>query len=65
MVFPLPVDVDGFRFSTEVTVRFAETDAQGVAHNAVYLVWYEVARVDYLARFDGATPASARAASRL
>lgn len=53
MVFPLPVDVDGFRFSTEVTVRFAETDAQGVAHNAVYLVWYEVARVDYLARFDG------------
>src|SRR5439155_1033370 len=30
-------------FSTEVTVRFAETDAQGVAHNANYLVWYEVA----------------------
>jgi len=43
--------VDGFRFSTEVSVRFAETDAQGVAHNAVYLVWYEVARIDYLARF--------------
>ena len=40
--------MDGFRFSTEVTVRFAETDAQGVAHNAVYLVWFEVARVDYL-----------------
>ena len=24
-----------------------------MAHNAAYLVWFEVARVDYLARFDG------------
>ena len=39
-----------FRFATDVRVRFAETDAQGVAHNAAYLVWFEVARVDYLAR---------------
>jgi acyl-CoA thioester hydrolase len=45
--------VDGFRFSTEVVVRFAETDAQGVAHNAAYLVWLEVARIAYLARFRG------------
>jgi len=43
--------VTDFRFSTDVTVRFAETDAQGVAHNAAYLVWFEVARIDYLARF--------------
>jgi acyl-CoA thioester hydrolase len=42
-----------FRFATEVRVRFAETDAQGVAHHAAYLVWFEVARVDYLARFRG------------
>jgi acyl-CoA thioester hydrolase len=34
-------------------VRFAETDAQGIANNAVYLVWFEVARVAYLARFRG------------
>jgi acyl-CoA thioester hydrolase len=34
-------------------VRFAETDAQGIANNAEYLVWFEVARVDYLARFRG------------
>ena len=40
-----------FGFSTEVRVRFAETDAQGIAHHAVYLVWFEVARIDYLARF--------------
>jgi acyl-CoA thioester hydrolase len=45
--------VEGFRFSTEFSVRFAETDAQGVAHNAAYLVWYEVARIEYLARFRG------------
>ena len=42
-----------FGFSTDVTVRFAETDAQGIAHHAVYLVWFEVARIDYLARFGG------------
>jgi acyl-CoA thioester hydrolase len=49
--------VDGFRFETEVRVRFAETDAQGVAHNAAYLVWFEVARVDYLAAHAGGYPA--------
>ena len=42
-----------FPLVTEVRVRFAETDAQGVAHNAAYLVWFEVARVDYLAEFAG------------
>ena len=49
--------MEGFAFSTEVAVRFAETDAQGVAHHAVYLVWFEQARVDYLDRFDGGYPA--------
>jgi acyl-CoA thioester hydrolase len=39
-----------------VRVRFAETDAQGVAHNSVYLVWFELARIDYLARFRGGYP---------
>ena len=45
--------VDGFRFSTDLSVRFSETDAQGIANNAVYLNWFEVARVAYLARFPG------------
>lgn len=45
--------MEGFRFHTDVSVRFAETDAQGIAHHASYLVWFEVARVDYLARFRG------------
>jgi acyl-CoA thioester hydrolase len=45
-----------FGFSTEVKVRFAETDAQGIAHHAIYLVWFEVARIEYLARFRGGYP---------
>jgi acyl-CoA thioester hydrolase len=47
---------EGYAFSTEVRVRFAETDAQGIAHHAAYLVWFEVTRVDYLDRFDGGYP---------
>lgn len=45
--------MDGFSFSTEVRVRFAETDAQGVAHHAAFVVWLEVARVEYLERHAG------------
>jgi acyl-CoA thioester hydrolase len=45
--------VHGFSFATEVRVRFAETDAQGIAHNSNYFVWFEVARVDYLERYAG------------
>jgi acyl-CoA thioester hydrolase len=49
--------VEGFRFSTELKARFAETDAQGIVHNSVYLVWFEVARVEYLERHCGGYPA--------
>jgi acyl-CoA thioester hydrolase len=45
--------VAGFAFSTEIKVRFAETDAQGIAHHASFLVWLEVARVEYLERYAG------------
>jgi acyl-CoA thioester hydrolase len=43
----------GFNFATDLTVRFSETDAQGIANNSVYLNWFEVARIAYLARFPG------------
>ena len=43
----------GYPFSTRVRVRFADTDAQGVAHNTAYLVWFEVARVEYLRTYAG------------
>ena len=45
--------MEGFSFSTRVRVRFADTDAQGIAHNAAYPVWFEVARVEYLRAFAG------------
>jgi acyl-CoA thioester hydrolase len=45
--------VEGFGFSTEISVRFAETDAQGIAHHASFLVWCEVARIEWLALHAG------------
>ena len=44
-------------FSHVVRVRFAETDAQGIAHHASYLVWFEEARVALLAAVAGGYPA--------
>jgi len=45
--------VEGFSFSTDVQVRFAETDAQGIAHHASFVVWLEVARVAWLDMYAG------------
>jgi acyl-CoA thioester hydrolase len=45
--------VEGFPFSTEIRVRFAETDAQGIAHHASFVVYLEVARVEYLEAYAG------------
>ena len=44
---------EGFHSSYDVRVRFAETDAQGIAHHASFVVWLEVARVAYLAEHAG------------
>ena len=43
----------GFTFKADVRVRFAETDAQGIAHNSNYFVWFEVARVEHLEQTAG------------
>ena len=45
--------MEGFAFASAIRVRFAETDAQGVAHNSNYFVWFEVARVEFLERYAG------------
>ena len=45
--------MEGFTSFTDVRVRFAETDAQGIAHHASFVVWLEVARVAYLAAHAG------------
>jgi acyl-CoA thioester hydrolase len=49
--------ISDFRFSTDIRVRFAETDAQGIAHNSNYLIWFELARVAYLEEYTGGYPA--------
>lgn len=33
--------------STDVRVRYAETDAMGIAHHTAYLVWFEAGRTEY------------------
>lgn len=33
---------------SQVRVRYADTDAMGVTYNAVYLVWFEVGRTEWL-----------------
>ena len=45
--------MERFPFAAQVRVRFADTDAQGVAHNSNYFIWFEVARVEFLERFAG------------
>lgn len=39
-----------FHHHTQLTVRNYEIDWQGVVHNAVYLHYFEVGRIDYLNR---------------
>lgn len=34
--------------STELTVRYAETDAQGIVHHSNYLIWFEEGRSEFL-----------------
>jgi len=43
----LSIDSTQCRFGTDVRVRWADTDAGGIAYNGVYLTWLEVARVEY------------------
>jgi acyl-CoA thioester hydrolase len=39
-------------FEASIRVRYAETDAMGVAHHSSYFVWLELVRVEWL-RFLG------------
>ena len=44
----VPTDPGRYAFVHRLRVRFAETDAMGVAHHASYLPYLEEARVEYL-----------------
>lgn len=53
----MKIEAVSYASTTDIRARFAETDAQGIVHNSVYLVWFELARVEYLERFTGGYPA--------
>lgn len=38
-------------FSTQIRVRYAETDKLGIAYNSHYLTWFEVGRCELLRNF--------------
>ena len=38
-------------FSTQIRVRYAETDKLGVAYNSHYLTWFEVGRTELMRKF--------------
>ena len=40
-------DSDGFRFKVEVRVRFRDLDAMNHVNNAVYLTYFEIARLAF------------------
>ena len=37
-----------FESTTSIRVRYAETDAMGIVHHAVYPIWMELGRSDFL-----------------
>jgi acyl-CoA thioester hydrolase len=43
----LTIDASLLKFAIDVRVRWADTDAVGIAYNGAYLTWFEVARVEY------------------
>ena len=36
------------RFTTEISVRYGETDKMGIAHHTSYLLWFEIGRTGLL-----------------
>jgi len=42
-----------FRFSTDIEVRFRDLDALGHVNNAVYLTYFEIARLHYWKKLFG------------
>lgn len=51
--------MEGFRFSYPIQVRFRDMDALGHVNNAVYLTYFEAARMEYWMHVNGRTDLSA------
>ncbi len=55
-----------FKHSTDIRVRNYEVDWQGIVHNAVYLLYFEVGRIEYFKRVGvRLDQASARGKNRI
>lgn len=55
-----PAEDDGFRFKVEVQVRFRDLDAMNHVNNAVYMTYFEIARLAFWAEVAGEHDASSR-----
>ena len=44
----MTMDRSLFKFSSQLRVRNYEVDWQGIVHNATYLLYFEVGRIEYL-----------------
>lgn len=51
---------DGFRFKVEVRVRFRDLDAMNHVNNAVYMTYFEIARLAFWAEIAGEHEARSR-----
>lgn len=45
--------MDGYRFTLSIPVRFRDVDAMGHVNNAVYLTYFEAARIPYYLMLSG------------
>lgn len=43
------INIEAATATTDVAVRFAETDAMGVVHHGTYIIWFECGRVAWMA----------------
>ena len=43
----MPVNLENFKYSTPIHVRFSDMDAFGHVNNAVYLTYFEIARANF------------------
>ena len=43
------INIEDAAVTTDIAVRFAETDAMGVVHHGAYIIWFECGRVAWMA----------------
>ena len=55
-----PAEDDNFRFKVEVQVRFRDLDAMNHVNNAVYMTYFEIARLAFWAEIAGEHDARSR-----